>query len=142
MKLLGVVRTVWREIHENPKFADTRIGIASRCDEPNWAMELLKMFVVCDRGTNENGVVHGVTMFQAAEPLIEIYRESKQVHFAELQKKTDIDFEDMLFFDDDPFNISDVSKLGVTCVLTPDGVTKTAWELGLHDFAMNKKQDK
>ena len=37
----------------------------------------------------------------------------------------------MLFFDDDPYNIRDVSRLGVTCVETPDGVTLEAWEEGL-----------
>ena len=40
-------------------------------------------------------------------------------------------FQDMLFFDDDPYNIQDVSRLGVTCVETPDGVTSEAWEEGL-----------
>eukprot|EP00434_Breviolum_minutum_P021031 symbB.v1.2.018554.t1/scaffold1483.1/size116006/3 len=30
----------------------------------------------------------------------------------------------MLFFDDDPYNIQDVARLGVTCVETPEGASK------------------
>ena len=30
----------------DPKFADTRLAIASRCDEPNWARQLLGLFTV------------------------------------------------------------------------------------------------
>ena len=41
----------------------------------------------------------------------------------------------MLFFDDDDWNIKNVSSLGVVSILTPDGVTQDAWEQGLREFA-------
>ena len=45
----------------------------------------------------------------------------------------------MVFFDDDPQNIRDVSSLGVLSVLTPDGVTRAAWEKGLAAFDAARK---
>ena len=45
----------------------------------------------------------------------------------------------MIFFDDDPQNIRDVSTLGVLSVLTPDGVTRGAWEQGLVAFDAAQK---
>ena len=49
-----------------------------------------------------------------------------------------IAFSDMLFFDDDPNNIRDVSALGVCSILTPQGVTEEAWQEGLATFAATK----
>mmetsp|Transcript_252 Transcript_252/g.927 ORF Transcript_252/g.927 Transcript_252/m.927 type:complete len:183 (+) Transcript_252:2728-3276(+) len=131
VKLYSGVRPIWRAILHDERFRGTQIAIASRCDEPEWARELLTLFEV-DGST---------TMAEAAEGRAEIYRQSKQVHFGALQDKTGIAFDDMLFFDDDPFNISDVGKLGVTCVLTPDGLTAAAFQLGLLDFAATKSTE-
>jgi hypothetical protein len=44
----------------------------------------------------------------------------------------------MLFFDDDSWNIREVSSLGVKCVLTPDGVTDEAFKEGLAMFEKNE----
>ena len=40
-------------------------------------------------------------------------------HLAALRKKTGLDYSEMLFFDDDPTNIRDVSSIGVVSILTP-----------------------
>jgi hypothetical protein len=37
----------------------------------------------------------------------------------------------MIFFDDDIYNIKDVSELGVISIHTPDGVTEDALKKGL-----------
>ena len=44
----------------------------------------------------------------------------------------------MIFFDDQTGNCQTVSKLGVTCVLTPHGVTRAHFEKGLEEFAKGK----
>jgi magnesium-dependent phosphatase 1 len=49
-----------------------------------------------------------------------------------------VPFEDMIFFDDDPKNIRDVSSLGVLSILTPDGVTREAWNKGLELFSRSE----
>lgn len=119
VRLLGDVRDIWRELHDS----DARVAVASRCDVPEWARELLKTYEVTE----------GLTMWNVAEH-VEIYKGSKQRHFRALHEKTSIPFDKMLFFDDDPENIYDVSKLGVTCVLTPDGVTRAVFNKGLDQF--------
>ena len=35
-----------QELHSSPKFADTRVGVASRCDHPDWGRECLRKFMV------------------------------------------------------------------------------------------------
>ena len=45
----------------------------------------------------------------------------------------------MVFFDDQTGNCQTVSKLGVTCVLTPHGVTRAHFDKGLEQFANGKR---
>nr|XP_048675735.1 magnesium-dependent phosphatase 1 isoform X4 [Caretta caretta] len=52
-----------------------------------------------------------------------------------LQQDTGVPFAQMLFFDDEERNIRDVSKLGVTCVLVPNGMTQVLLTQGLEAFA-------
>lgn len=123
VRLLGDVRNVWRQLHAD----GVTVAVASRSDEPEWARECLLKFVIDDAGTS---------MWEAAGngELVEIYKGSKQGHFRELQRKTSVPFSRMLFFDDDPANIRDVSRLGVTCVLTPHGVTREKYDEGIRAF--------
>ena len=65
-----------------------------------------------------------------------IYKSNKQEHFRRLKSEfPDIDFSDMIFFDNEYGNIRDVSKLGVTSVYCPDGMTQEIWMKGLEQFA-------
>lgn len=59
---------------------------------------------------------------------------SKIAHFKALHKKTGIPHEEMLFFDDESRN-KEVSKLGVTFVLTPRGVNRKVFEKGVKVWA-------
>lgn len=56
----------------------------------------------------------------------EIYPGCKLTHFNSLKKKSNVEFKDMLFFDDENRNIIDVKTLGVECKLIDEdiGVTK------------------
>ena len=98
------------------------VGIASRSDEPEWARECLRKFLVAE----------GVCMMDVVtEARCEIYGGSKQKHLKALQRKTSIPFDRMCFFDDQSGNIQDVGALGVHCFLTPRGVTTELYERGL-----------
>ena len=95
-------------------------------DEPSWADEILRKFKVAN----------GMTMMEAVDPeLVEIYKSSKKKHLTAIREKSGVGFDEMLFFDDDPKNIKDVSELGVCSVLTPSGVDEDAWRRGLGAFA-------
>lgn len=53
----------------------------------------------------------------------EIFPGRKTTHFANLKKRSGVEFKDMLFFDDEERNIADVSSLGVTCFLVEGSMT-------------------
>ena len=141
VRLLGDVRASWGELHSGDRWRQTEVAIASRCDEPHWARELLGKFEV----------LPGVTMIEVArDTLVQIHSGNKKSHLTEISKASGVAFSDMLFFDDDPWNVEQValrtvplaahnvislqvSQLGVKCILTPEGVTwqkfNEGWQL-------------
>lgn len=56
----------------------------------------------------------------------------------ELHRASSIPFEDMIFFDNERRNFSNVRKLGVHCVHTPDGMTDVLFTGALEDYAAAK----
>ncbi|XP_077663109.1 magnesium-dependent phosphatase 1 isoform X5 [Eretmochelys imbricata] len=94
------------------------MAAASRTGETHGATQLLELF--------------GLHCFLHR---VEIYPGGKSAHFHRLQQDTGVPFAQMLFFDDEERNIRDVSKLGVTCVLVPDGMTQVLLTQGLEAFA-------
>lgn len=81
------------------------LGIASRTSAPDWADELMQLFDI-------------EKYFQ----YFEIYPGSKINHFRSLQGKTGLKYNDMIFFDDEYRNISEVGQLGVEAVFVEDGI--------------------
>jgi magnesium-dependent phosphatase 1 len=53
---------------------------------------------------------------------------TKIAHFKELQSRTGVAFEDMLFFDDESRNRDVERKLGVMLILVENGVTRSVFE--------------
>ena len=68
----------------------------------------------------------------------QIYPGDKQEHFANFKEDSGVEYQDMIFFDNEMRNCTSVSKLGVTCVYTPHGMTREAWEEGLLKFRESK----
>ena len=81
------------------------MAIASRTEEPEWARQLLELLGIRDKFKYE-----------------EIFPGSKVTHFNNLQQKSGIDFDKILFYDDEPRNIDEVSGLGVNCYLVRNGI--------------------
>jgi magnesium-dependent phosphatase 1 len=123
-RMIGDVADAWSDLHRRMRSGQALlVGVASRSDEPSWARECLRKFVVDGSGTCMMDVV--------TEERCEIYKGSKRDHFRALQRKTGVSFERMCFFDDDMANIRDVRALGVHCFHTPDGVTRELYHKGL-----------
>ena len=110
------------------KDMNLQVGISSRTDEPSWAYQLMKWLVAAD----------GMSLSKCFDDpnLIEISYSDKVKHFESLNRKTGIDFEDMVFFDNEHWNIQSVSQLGVKCYHTPNGMTKEDWNKCLEDFGL------
>ncbi|CAA0807365.1 Haloacid dehalogenase-like hydrolase (HAD) superfamily protein [Striga hermonthica] len=62
----------------------------------------------------------------------------KTDHFQRIQRKTQIPYNEMLFFDDEDRNIETVSKMGVTSILVGNGVNLGAFRQGLSEFSQNR----
>lgn len=94
------------------------LAVASRIEDIPGAYQLLQLF----------GIMH---YFQYKE----IYPGTKTVHFNQLHAKTGVEFDRMIFFDDDKRNVRDVSSLGVMVFQVPqDGMTLHVLNTGLLNF--------
>jgi magnesium-dependent phosphatase 1 len=125
VKLLGISAEVLHDLRHEPLLGCPKIAWVSCCDEPAWAEECLTKFVTEPSRLPLCHIAHAS----------EIYDANKQAHFKSLRELyPDIEFSEMLFYDNQMNNIHSVSKLGVKCVFCPMGVTEEAWEEGLRLF--------
>ncbi|XP_063986034.1 magnesium-dependent phosphatase 1-like [Diachasmimorpha longicaudata] len=94
------------------------LGVASRTSEIRGAFQLLKLF-----------------RWEKYFKYKEIYPGCKLTHFNKIRNASGINFEDMIFFDDEPRNIRDLTEAGVLSILVKDGVTHEVVKEGLEKFA-------
>lgn len=115
----GQIIRYYKEVPEILKHLseEYELGVASRTSEIQGAKQLLNLF-------------NWDKYFKYKE----IYPGSKVSHFSKIQKASGIDYKDMIFFDDEHRNIVDVGKLGVTCILVQNGVTRAVIENALKNF--------
>ncbi|KAI8895021.1 magnesium-dependent phosphatase-1 [Globomyces pollinis-pini] len=104
------------------------VAAASKTEYPKWAHQCLKLIDI-DGQSLDSIVIHK-----------EIYPKNKTNHFKKLKETTGYEYKDMLFFDNERWNIEDIKPLGVTCIHCPDGMTLQHFETGLKLFADNFKQ--
>ncbi len=112
---------LYDEVHAILNHCDDRAipcAVASRTEQPDWARELLELLEITHR-------------FAFAE----IYPTTKLKHFAALREISRIDYQNMLFFDDERRNISEVSTLGVTCIHVADGLTGNIFQDACRRFS-------
>ena len=124
-------RIAIEEMLNRPRWrrANVQIAYASRTDEPEWALEAMRLLRVCadNRGLD-------VTLEDAVDHM-EVYPvRSKTEQFHRLKAKSGVPFERMLFFDNEARNVREVATLGVCCVYTPDGMTVDNWREGVAQF--------
>ena len=95
IELLGVTREILHEMKTKPEWRDTKVAWVSCTDEPEWAEQLLGMFKTSG-GDPIGSVVHSNQIFKA----------NKKTHFQRLKEEfPDIEYSDMLFFDNEMGNI-------------------------------------
>lgn len=123
-RLMGASHDILHELVMTDHFKGSKVAYISRCDIPKWANQCLSLFEAAP----------GVTLRQAAH-YWEIYPGRKTNHFRKVHKESGIAYRDMLFFDNEYRNIRDCSAIGITCMYTPDGMTRQVWEKGLQKHA-------
>ena len=123
-----------KELATADEWKGAKIAYASRTHQKSWAMKCLELIEVPDAG--------GLSLLDISAH-IEIQSGTKCRHFENLHRASGIPYEDMIFFDNERWNITEVSGWsrevtggrGVTCVYTPDGMIQKFWENGLRDHA-------
>mmetsp|Transcript_25001 Transcript_25001/g.64528 ORF Transcript_25001/g.64528 Transcript_25001/m.64528 type:complete len:239 (+) Transcript_25001:1698-2414(+) len=124
VELIGASAAILKELATDPKWRDTQVAYVSRTEYPEWAIPCMKLF----------DIAPGKTMFSLSS-YNEIHECSKKYHFKNIQKASGIDYEDMVFFDNERYNCTDCQALGITCIYTPDGMTSSNWKEGLAKHA-------
>ncbi|KAF5833361.1 acid phosphatase-domain-containing protein [Dunaliella salina] len=124
VELLGASAAILKELATDPKWKDTQVAYVSRTEYPEWAIPCMKLF----------DIAPGKTMFSLSS-YNEIHECSKKYHFKNIHRASGIDYEDMIFFDNERYNCTDCQTLGITCIYTPDGMTSSNWAEGLAKHA-------
>lgn len=109
---------------------DIEVAVASRTDEPEWAHTCMEWLQIKNEMTLKEIIDH-----------VEIEETDKKHHFRNLKKKTNLDYEEMVFFDNEWRNIRSVRELGVKCIYTPDGMEKQHWHEALEFFGLGHFYD-
>lgn len=65
---------------------------------------------------------------------LQIFPASKTQHFARIQQASGLQYEEMLFFDDEARNSNVQTELGVTFCLVRDGMTKEEVDRGVWEW--------
>lgn len=117
------IQEILIELHKGESFKNSKLAVASSSGVPKRGQKKLK-----EMNLSDDLVLEDVFSF------IEIYRRDKDRHFHALNKKTGIDYCDMIFYDNQMNNHEIVKKLGVTCVFTPDGLDKKLFQKSLGNF--------
>eukprot|EP00892_Ulva_mutabilis_P001408 jgi/Ulvmu1/11268/UM073_0040.1 len=124
VELIRDSQAILSELATDEAWSNTHVAYVSRTTHPKWAKTCLQLLDVTPD-----------TNMDAMSPLQEIYPGNKKKHFKKIHAQTSIPYRDMLFFDNERWNCQDVSQLGVTCVYTPQGMTREKWLQGLREFA-------
>jgi magnesium-dependent phosphatase 1 len=108
------------------KAKDIALGIASRTSAPDIARSILQHLRVPSEASQPGAWRRAEDMFDH----LEIYPGSKTTHFQRLRKSSGVEYEEMLFFDDESRN-KNVETLGVVMQLVRDGVTRKEVDAGV-----------
>lgn len=125
ISLFSDVPAVLRMLQQPKSKQSIILAIASRTNKGEWARQLLQDFNL--DGTSLDG------MF----PQQEIFTGSKKEHMANLKKKTGVDYNEMVFFDDDErLNLKEISQqLGMLCGHCPKGMTMALFQKTMDRYA-------
>lgn len=97
------------------------IAAASRTETPDIAETLLKLFDI-----------------NKYFDFKQIFPDRKFKHFKNLKKESDVEYNEMIFFDDEMRNIRDISSLNVVCQYVENGIDVTSIERAFKEFQKRK----
>lgn len=130
LRVYPAARESIKMILTDEAFVDTRVAVASRTNRGRWALEAMELL----------SIAGGTTLREAVGDMSEIFPGTKKAHFERLRAKAKVQYHEILFFDNERINVTEVGQLGVTSVFCPGGMSQGAWEEGLETYARNAKK--
>ena len=125
VRIMADLRDILIEIKSDEKWNETKIAVASSCDEPSWARECIRLISIGDK----------YKLKDIFDPnLTEIYKGQKSRHLKSISEKSGCPLGEMVFFDNEWGNCQTVARIGVTVVYTPKGVTRQLFQEVLDQF--------
>ncbi|KAF1994985.1 magnesium-dependent phosphatase-1 [Amniculicola lignicola CBS 123094] len=112
-----------------------QIGIASRTHAPELGREMLTMLKVPSSASSSSQ--RAIDFFETK--LMQIYPGNKTTHFQRIHRDSGIEYEEMLFFDDESRN-KNVEVLGVVMCLVRDGVSRDEVDRGVRSWRKRNKR--
>lgn len=139
--LFPAVHSVLSVLETDPQFKDTAVAVASSTTEPQWAKTCMRLLDVHVGSAGEDDEDTADVDKRSLQSIVEfeaIYPRNKRVHFAQLKQQSGVEYEDMLFFDNEYGNISNVGGLGVVCSYCPHGLSDGSWIQGMEAYQKAK----
>ncbi|KAF2830366.1 magnesium-dependent phosphatase-1 [Ophiobolus disseminans] len=102
------------------------IGAASRTSAPDLGREMLKLLKIPNASVSSGRAIDYFDHMQ-------VYPGSKTTHFTRIHRDSGIEYDEMLFFDDESRN-KNVEVLGVTMWLVKDGVSRDELDNGIKSW--------
>lgn len=115
--LMGQCQDIFSELYSSKDWENTTVAFSSGCDEPDWARECIKKFMIDEKTRLCDVVKH-----------IIIDKRPKSTHIKEHCKALGIEnYSEVIFFDNERWNCENVSKLGCTTIHCPKGLSAQVW---------------
>lgn len=112
-----------------------KIGAASRTCAPELGREMLKLLRIPQTSKTSGSSPRAIDLFD----YLQIYPGSKTTHFERIKRESGIEYEEMLFFDDESRN-KNVEVLGVVMWLVRDGVSREEMDAGVRSWRNRNKK--
>lgn len=107
------------------------LALASRTHAPDLARDMLKALHIIptfsDNPAANARTIRALDYFE----FIQIFPANKTQHFSRIHQSSGVEYEDMLFFDDEARNRNVETELGVTFCLVRDGMTRDEVDRGV-----------
>ncbi|KAK7525500.1 magnesium-dependent phosphatase-1 [Phyllosticta citriasiana] len=118
-----------------------KVAAASRTCAPELGREMLSLLRIPSSSSADDSVKGSGERAANFFDYLQIFPGSKTTHFAKIRDASGIDYEEMLFFDDEARN-RNVETLGVVMCLVRDGVTRDEIDRGVELWRKRNRRER
>ena len=137
LTLYPAARRVLAQLAFDARFENTKVAWASRTHQKKDATRAFDWFFVSEAeapgSAGDSGDAASLALSEIAAHC-QIASGTKQVHLTRLSEASGVPLSECVFLDNERWNITEVSKLGVISIFCPRGLTDAHWEEALYEY--------